>query len=322
MRAIVYKNYGDAGNMFLTDIPKPLPANNEVLIKVYASSVNSWDWDMVRGKPYIVRTGGWRTPRYPVLGADVAGVVESVGADVKRLKVGDRVFGDLSVCNWGGFAEYVAAKEEALALLPDAIPFTDAAAMPQAGILALQALRFGGDIKSGENILMNGAGGGVGTFVIQMANNAGAKVWSVDHGSKLEALAKQGAHKTIDYTKEDFVKLNTQFDRIIDVMALRKANQIKKALKPGGSYAIVGGKMSKIFQPRFLLNNLGCRKYNMGLVIHKPNEDDLNILAEYYRKGIIKPVIGTTYPLEETPAAIEHIAKGAAFGKLLVEVRR
>jgi NADPH:quinone reductase-like Zn-dependent oxidoreductase len=190
MKAVIYHNYGTAETLKLAGLQKPYPKENEVLVKVYAASVNSWDWDLLRGRPFLVRIGGFRKPKFNTLGADVAGVVESVGEKVVLFEPGDMVYGDLSAASWGGFAEYVCAPENALMIKPATMTFEQAAAVPQAGGLAIQALQYKGDLKKGQTVLINGAGGGVGSFAIQIAKSFGAEVTGVDSEVKLHTEAK------------------------------------------------------------------------------------------------------------------------------------
>jgi NADPH:quinone reductase-like Zn-dependent oxidoreductase len=212
MKAIVYHKYGSPEELKLQEIPKPIPKDNEALVKVVAVSINSWDWDLLRGEPLLIRMWGLFKPRYHILGSDIAGFVEAVGPKVKYLKPGDQVFGDLSSYGWGGFAEYVCAPEHALALKPANVTFEQAASIPQAGVLAYQGLFDYGKIKSGETVLINGAGGGVGTFAIQIAKSLGAQITGVDSHEKLEMLKELGADHTIDYKKEDFTNTGKHYD--------------------------------------------------------------------------------------------------------------
>jgi NADPH:quinone reductase-like Zn-dependent oxidoreductase len=220
MQAIVYDRYGSPDALKRREVAKPWPSDDEILIAVYASSVNSWDWDLLHGRPVLVRLAqAPRRPKFPILGADIAGRVEAVGAHVTRFRPGDEVFGDLSGGRWGGFAEYVCARADALAMKPAAIAFDEAAALPQAGVLALQGLRYAGPIQPGQAVLINGAGGGVGTLAVQIAKSFGADVTGVDTASKLDLIRALGADQVIDYARDDFASGSRRYDLILDLVA-------------------------------------------------------------------------------------------------------
>lgn len=247
MKAMVYTNYGSPDVLRLEEVAKPTARDNEVLIHVRASSPNAWDWDLLRGRPYLTRIGGVRNPRYNILGADIAGRVEAVGRDVKELSPGDEVFGDISGNGWGGFAEYVCARERVLTLKPNSMTFEQAAAVPQAAVLALQSLRKG-QIRAGHRVLIVGAGGGVGTFAVQIAKSSGANVTGVDRLDKLDMLRSIGADHVIDYAQEDFSRNGHQYDLIVDVVVNRSIFDYTRALAPRGSLVVVGGATGRIWQ--------------------------------------------------------------------------
>ncbi len=318
MKAIVYNKYGNTENLKLEEVQKPEPKENEVLIKVAAAAVNSWDWDRVRGRPYVLRFEGLTKPKYPIIGCDVAGIVEHVGADVKRLKVGDEVFGDLSTGAWGGFAEYVCADENVLAIKPENMSFEDAAAIPQAGVLALQGLKKGG-IRSGMKILINGAGGGVGTIGLQIAKHYGAEVTCVDKAEKLDLLKNLGADEVIDYKTTDFRDMGIQYDLILDNVASPPLSKYCGALKADGKFIVIGGKSGMIF--RVIVFGKMIKRFRgkeFSLLLHKPNREDLVELSELYLAGKMKPVIGHRFELSETPEAIKLIADGDVIGKAVI----
>ena len=318
MKAIRYHRYGSPDELKLEEVKQPVPGVNEVLVKVYASSINSWDWDLLHGKPWLVRIGGMRRPKYPTLGADIAGRVIMSGIDVTKFKPGDEVFGDLSASGWGGFGEYVCVQESVLTLKPHNLSFNEAAAVPQAGLLALQALRDKRKTMLGEKVLINGAAGGVGTFVIQLARLMGAEVTGVDTASKLDFISALGADHVIDYTKEDFTKNAERYDLILDVAAHRSIFDYKRVLTPGGAYVMVGGTMTSIFQA-MLLGPLQTG-VNIGVLFHKPNKD-LGHLKDLLTTGEIKPVIDRTFPLSEVPEAFRYYGGGANVrGKVVIEV--
>lgn len=319
MKAIVLTKYGSTESLQLREVEKPTPKANEVLIKIHASSINSWDWDLLRGKPFIVRLGGILKPKYKILGADISGRVEALGKNVKDFQLGDEVFGDISGCSWGGFAEYVCAHENVLALKPAAMTFEDAAAFPQAGVLALQGLRYKRMIHKEQKVLINGAGGGVGTFAIQIAKSFGAEVTGVDTTMKLEKLRAIGADYVIDYTQEDFTKNGKRYDLVLDVVGDRSVFDLQRALNPDGIYAMVGGTTSRILQVLFFapwFSLIG--KKRMGLLIHRPNRKDLDFIKTLFESGKVAPVIDRYYPLSKLPDALRYYGEGQVNGKLVI----
>jgi NADPH:quinone reductase-like Zn-dependent oxidoreductase len=320
MKAMVYTNYGSPDVLRLEEVAKPTARDNEVLIHVRASSLNAWDWDLLRGRPYLTRIGGVRNPRYNILGADVAGRVEAVGRDVKELSPGDEVFGDISGNGWGGFAEYVCARERVLTLKPNCMTFEQAAAVPQAAVLALQSLRKG-QIRAGHRVLIVGAGGGVGTFAVQIAKSSGANVTGVDRLDKLDMLRSIGADHVIDYAQEDFSRNGHQYDLIVDVVVNRSVFDYTRALAPRGSLVVVGGATGRILQT-VTLGPLVSRlsKKTMGVVLHRPNKKDLEAISELVVSGQIVPVIDTSYPLHEVAEAFRYFGKGNAKGKVVITV--
>lgn len=321
MKAIVYHEYGPPDVLKLEEIEKPTPKDDEVLIKVHAASVNSWDLDLLKGD-FTNRLifGGLRKPKLQILGCDVAGQVEAVGADVKRFQPGDAVFGDISACGWGAFAEYVCARENALTLKPTNINFAQAAAMPQAGLLALQGLRDKQPIQPGQKVLINGAGGGVGTFAIQMAKVWGAEVTGVDSTQKLAMMRTLGADHVLDYTQTDFTRTGQHYDLILDVMARRSLVDYQRALCPTGMLVIVGGSMGIIFQTlirgRWFAKT---RSKKFEILMHKPNKD-MALLIELFEAGKVVPTIGRSYPLAETAQALRALGAGQAQGKIIITV--
>jgi len=244
MKAIWYSQYGNPDILQLKEVDKPKPKKNEVLVKVYASSINSWDWDLLKGKPFLVRIiGGLLKPKEKILGADIAGVVETAGEGVKDFKPGDEVFGDIANAGFGGFAEYVSVPEKLLAKKSAAMSFEESASLPQAGLLMLQGLRYKKPLQAGQHLLINGAGGGVGTLGLQYAKALGCKVTCVDRESKFGILRSLGADHLIDFTKEDYTRSGVQYNYILDVIAHRKIADYKRALKPGGVFSMIGGSM-------------------------------------------------------------------------------
>lgn len=319
MKAIVYNKYGTSNVLQLKEIEIPALNENEVLVKVHAVSVNSWDWDLLRGKPFMNRIGAFLKPKYKILGADIAGRIEAIGSEVNRFSVGDEVFGDISWCGWGGFAEYVSVNAEALTLKPASMTFEEAAAIPQAGVLALQGLRDKGQIHEGKKVLINGAGGGVGTFALQIAKFHGAEVTCVDSKDKLETLKSIGANHVIDYTEDDFTKNGQLYDLILDVVGSRSIYDYKRVLNPKGRYVMIGGTTSLILQILLLgpfIKKTESKK--IELLIHKPNKEDQEYLKELYVAGVLVPIIDRQFPLSEVGEAINHLAEGHAKGKVIV----
>jgi NADPH:quinone reductase-like Zn-dependent oxidoreductase len=318
MQAMVYTKYGSPDVLHLVEIEKPTPTKFEVLVEVRAASANSWDWDLLRGVPIFNRLGGPLKPQYKILGADIAGRVEAVGGNARKFQPGDEVFGDLSGCGWGGFAEYVCAHEDALALKPAGMTFEEAAAVPQAGVLAVQGLRDKGQIQSGQQVLVNGAGGGVGTFAVQLAKAFGAEVTGVDSPGKLDMLRSIGADHVIDYTQEDFTQNGRCYDLILDVVACRSIFGYRRALKPRGFYVIIGGSTATILQIVFLgplISMIEGKK--ISLLLYEPNKG-LDYMTELIEAGKIVPVIDRCYPLKQVPEAIKYLGEGHAKGKLVI----
>lgn len=319
MKAMVYNKYGTTNVLNLKEIEIPALKQNEVLVKVHAVSVNSWDWDLLRGKPFMNRIGGLFKPKYNILGADIAGRVEAVGREVEDIAVGDEVFGDISWCGWGGFAEYVCVNAEALTLKPASMTFEEAAAIPQAGVLALQGLRDKGRIHKAKSVLINGAGGGVGTFALQIAKLHGAEVTCVDSKKKLDTLTSLGADYVIDYSEEDFTKKGQSYDLILDVVGSRSIFDYKRALNPKGTYVMIGGTTSLILQLLLLGPMISkTEDKKMTILIHKPNKKDQNFLKELFIAGKFAPFIGKCFSLNQTEEAIRYLGEGNAKGKVVV----
>jgi len=319
MKAIVYEKYGPPDVLQLKEIEKPVPKENEVLIKIRAASVTFGDLAAVRGEPFMVRfTLGLREPKYKTPGKDVAGEVEAVGANVKEFKVGDAVFGDLSECGWGAFAEYVSAPENAIVHKPANSSFEEAAAVPESGVVALQGLRGLGQIQSGQKVLIYGASGGIGTFAVQIAKSFGTHVTGVCSTRNLDLVHSLGADLVIDYTKEDFTQNGQQYDLILATAGYRSLFDYKRALAPGGRYVATGGEMAQIFQPMLLgpwLSTDGRKMTNLAM---KPNKNDLAFVKELIEAGKVKPVIDKCFPLSEVPEALRYYGQGRSRGKVVV----
>ncbi|MCG7345850.1 NAD(P)-dependent alcohol dehydrogenase [Sporosarcina sp. ACRSL] len=321
MKAIVYTKYGSPDVLTAQEVEKPRPNDHEVLVKIHAVSVNSWDWDRLRGKPLLTRLeGGPFKPKYKILGVDIAGQVIAVGKDVKELRLGDDVFGDISGCGWGGFAEYVCVPEHALSYKSPSMTFEEAAAIPQAAVLALQGLRNKGKLRAGQKVLINGAGGGVGTFALQLAKMHGAEVTGVDSACKLDLLKSMGADEVIDYMQEDFLQRGLKYDLILDVVGSRSIFDFKRVLHPKGAYVMVGGPPSRIFQLLFLGPLISITGKKMSILIHKPNKQDQNMMKELFEADHVIPIIDRCYPLNKTAEALRYVGEGHARGKVVIRV--
>lgn len=322
MKAITFSEYGPAEVLQLVEVPKPVPKGNEVLVKVRAASVNAADWRMMSASPFLVRfySGLFRPKRVTSLGGDVAGVVEVVGPDVTRFKPGDEVFGEVFASGFGGFAEYKCAFESELELKPVNISFEEAAALPLAGMTALQGLRDVGRIKVGQRVLINGASGGVGTFAVQLARHFGAEVTAVCSAAKMEQARTLGADHVIDYTQQDFIRSGERYDLILAVNGVRSILDYRRALAPQGRYAMIGGGSKQLFQALLFgpLLSLGGRK--MAAVTAKANLQDLRLLKELVEAGRLKAVIDKRYPLEQTADAVRYVEQGHAGGKVVVVI--
>jgi NADPH:quinone reductase-like Zn-dependent oxidoreductase len=320
MKAIVYTEYGLPDVLQLKEVERPTPKDNEVLIKVHAVSVNASDWESLRGRPLYARLGGLRKPRKRILGSDIAGQVEAVGTNVKQFQLGDEVFGDILDLR-GGFAEYVCAPENKLALKPASMTFEEAAAIPQAAVIALQGIRDKGQVQSGQRVLINGAGGSAGTFAVQLAKLYGAEVTGVDNTGKLDLMRSLGADHVIDYTQEDFTENGKQYDLILDVVAHRSVFAYKRALRPNGSYFFVGGSVATIFQILLLGPWIrGTTGKKIRILAVQPNTEDVDFMKELIEAGKVTPVIDRTYPLSEVPDAIGYVGEGHAKGKVVISV--
>jgi NADPH:quinone reductase-like Zn-dependent oxidoreductase len=320
MKAIVYTKYGPPEVLQLKEVAKPTPRDDEVLIKVQAVSVNRSDWEGLRGKPLYARIGGLLKPRHQILGSDVAGRVEMAGRNIRRFRPGDEVFGDV-LGRLGGFAEYVCARESALALKPASMTFEEAAAIPQSAVIALQGIRDKGQAQPGQKVLVNGAGGGAGTFAVQLAKLYGAEVTGVDNAGKLDFMRSLGADHVIDYTREDFTKNGKQYDLILDVVANRSVFACKRALGSNGSYFLAGGSVATIFQILLLgpwIRATTGKKIRVLAV--NSNLQDLVYIAELCEAGKVVPVIDRRFPLSEVPEAIRYLGEGRTKGKVVITV--
>ncbi len=322
MKAIVHTEYGSPDVLHLKEVEKPIPKDDEVLVKVYAASVNAAESHMVRGKPFLLRLmiGAILKPKKTIPGAAIAGRVEAIGRNVKQFQPGDEVFGDLSECGWGAFAEYVCAREDALVLKPANTTFETAAAVPLAAVTALQGLRKG-QIRSGQKVLINGAGGGVGTFAVQIAKSFGAEVTAVCSTRNVDMVRSIGADHVIDYTQEDFTKSGQRYDLIIAANGYHPISDYKRALSPNGTYVMTGGADKQLYEVMLRgpwISMTGSQK--MGNLMAKPNNQDLAFMKGLVEAGKVKPVIDRCYPLAEVPEALRYLEEGHAQGKIVITV--
>jgi NADPH:quinone reductase-like Zn-dependent oxidoreductase len=314
MKAIVYTKYGPPDVLQLKEVEMPTPREDEVLTKVHAASVNYSDWVFVRGEPFMIRLmgSGLLKPKNTILGADIAGRVEAVGRSVTQFQPGDEVYGDLSVCGWGGFAEYVSVPENALALKPANLTFEEAAAVPQAAIVALQGLRDEGKIQPGQKVLINGASGGIGTFAVQIAKSFGAEVTGVCSTRNTGLVRSIGADHVIDYTREDFTQNGQRYNLILDIKAYRSISDYERALSPKGIYVLAGGSVVRILQAAMTRNE---RMVNFQV---RPNQKDFVTMTELLEAGKVVPVIDRCYPLSEAAEAVRYYGEGHARGKVTI----
>jgi NADPH:quinone reductase-like Zn-dependent oxidoreductase len=320
MKAIRKPRYGPPEVLELRDVAVAALGPGQVLVRVHASSVNALDWHELRGEPLLVRmTDGWRRPKDASLGTDVAGVVEAIGAGADGVEIGQRVFGVAK----GAFAQLVVARATNLVPIPANLSFQQAGAVPVAATTALQALRDQGRIERGQAVLVHGAGGGVGTFAVQIAKALGGTVTAVSGSRNVELLRSIGADEVIDYTREDFTRRAGHFDLVVDVAGTRSVAATRRALKPEGSYVLVGGPSGRWLRPmdRFLtvvVQNRFTRQRLVGF-ISKISRNDLMTLAGWLESGTISPVIDRTFPLCDVPAAIRYVEERRASGKVVIE---
>jgi NADPH:quinone reductase-like Zn-dependent oxidoreductase len=311
MKALTFHKYGSHEALNLEEVEKPTPKDNEVLVKVKAASINSWDWELLQGKPFVNRMmfGLLKPKKINILGCDIAGRIEAVGKKVKQFKLGDEVFGDLSAGGWGGYAEYVCS-----------------------GLLALQGLRKGQlqlnktnqeQINPAQKVLINGASGGSGTFAVQIAKSFGAEVTGVCSTKKMDFVRSLGADHVIDYAREDFTKNGQQYDLILDAQAYHSIFDYKRALNPKGIYVMHGGGSSQAYQTIFLgplLSMISSKK--MGILMHKPNIDDLDIMNTLFEEDKVIPVIDKHFPLSQGAEAMRYYGEGHAKGKVVITMKQ
>ena len=323
MQAIVYQRYGSPDVLELQDIPTPTPTEGQVLLRVHVASVNPYDWHFLRGTPSFIRPFiGMRRPKFPRLGADVAGVVEAVGAKAAPFKAGDAVFGTAK----GSFAEYACAAASQLALKPQEISFEQAACLPIAGVTALQGLRDKGKVETGKTVLINGAAGGVGTFAVQIAKSFGARVTGVCSARNVELLRSIGADEVIDYNHEDFARSAQHYDLLFDLVGNRSLSDCLRTVHPRGTYISCGGggpdRSSWGLLAGMLQNAVrsAFSSQKMPGLLAKINGEDLAILSNLVQRGTVIPVVDHTYSLREVAEAVRHVESGHVHGKVVIAV--
>jgi NADPH:quinone reductase-like Zn-dependent oxidoreductase len=320
MKAIVYTGYGSPDVLRLQEVPKPAPAEDEVLIKIRAVSINGSDREALVGKPLYARIGGIRSPGHPILGSDIAGRVEGVGTNHTEFRVGDEVFGELPGYH-GGFAEYACTHGRTLARRPAGLTSAQAAAIPQAGVIALNGIIKQGRVQPGQHVLINGAGGSCGSFAIQLAKMQGAEVTGVDNSHKLDFMRSLGADHVIDHTRQSFTQNGKRYDLILDLIAHRSIFASVRSLKRGGTYYFVGGSTAIIFQILLLGPFVrGTTGRNVRMLIVPQNRADLLAIAELCETGRIVPAIDRQFPFNETPAAMRYVSEGLAKGKVVINM--
>lgn len=320
MKAIVYDAYGPPDVLRLADVETPAPKDDQIRIKVRAVSINGSDREHLIGKPIYARMGGLRKPGNPILGSDIAGQVEAVGKNHTEFKTGDEVFGELPGYH-GGFAEYACTDGKTLAHKPASLTFEQAAAIPQAGVIAWRGICNQGRVQPGQRVLINGAGGSAGSFAIQLAKLSGAEVTGVDNLHKLDFMRSLGADHVIDYAQDDFTQSGKQYDLILDLIAHRSAFTYQRALRPGGTYFFTGGSVAVLFQISLMGPLIkGTTGKNVRMLAVPQNRNDLMAISELCESGKITPVIDRHYSLAEVPQAFHYINEGRAKGKIVVTV--
>ena len=327
MQAIVYCDYGSADVLKLEDIEKPTPGDDDVLVRVRAAALNPLDWHYMRGTPYIMRMEtGLRKPKVTRLGVDFAGTVEAVGKNVTQFKPGDDVFGGRT----GAFAEYVTVRQDrSVVLKPRNLTFEQAASVPVAAITALQGLRDEGNVQPGQKVLINGASGGVGTFAVQIARSFGADVTGVCSTRNLDMVRSIGAGRVVDYTKEDFTRVDERYDVVLDNVGNRSLLDVRHVMNPEGKYILIGGGgpddgrwIGPLIKPIKAVVLSWFVRQDMGMHLAELNREDLTVLRDLMQAGKVTPVIDRTYPLSEVPEAIRYLETGRARGKVVITLEQ
>ena len=321
MQAIIQHRYGTPDDLRLMEVEIPVPKHNEVLVRIHAAAVNDWELGLLEGKPLFMRLFlGLFRPKVKIMGCEIAGVIESVGGDNSKFKPGDKVYGDLSASGFGAFAEYVCAREDAVMHMPSNLSFEQAAAIPHAAMLAQQSLQDIAGMQQGQSLLINGAGGGVGTLAVQMAKMYKLQVTGVDSTAKQEYMTLLGFDRVIDYLQEDFTRSGKQYDLILDTKTSRSPLNYARALKPGGTYVTVGGSMPRVLQCLVFAKWISMtQKKTLRVLALKPNRG-LNHFTGLIEAGKILPAIDSRFPLAEAPQALKHFASARHKGKVIISV--
>ena len=321
MKAITFYQYGSPDVLQMEDIPKPVPADDDILVKVHATAANPLDWHLMRADPFLVRLGeGFWKPKSNILGADFAGIVEAVGKDVTEFQPGDAVFGSKGK---DGFAEYICVKEKHIVLKPEHLSFEDAASVGVVALTAVQGLRDSGNIQAGQKVLINGASGGIGTFAVQYAKSKGAEVTGVCSGRNVELVKSLGADHVVDYTKEDFTRRTDKYDLIYDTVGNRSVWDYKRALAPDGKTVIAGFTTIPWLFSVILFSGFATRNSNQSIgmmPVASTKKEDLIYIKDLLASGKVKAVIDKCYPFEETAEAIRYLETGRARGKVIVNI--
>jgi len=320
VKAVVYSQYGSPDVLRLTDVPTPVPKDDEILIRIHAVSLNRSDWEVLTGTPAYARIGGLLKPGRAILGSDIAGRVEAVGRAHTEFKPGDDVYGDI-MATLGGFAEYVCTRGRNVVRKPEWMSYEQAATIPQAGVIAMRGICVIGQVQSRERVLINGGGGGSGMFAIQLAKLQRADVTAVDNGGKLDFMRAMGADHVIDYAREDFTTRGEQYDLILDLLAERSVFAYARALRTGGRYYAVGGALGtflQIFLVAPWLTRSGGRR--IRLLFALPNKKDITAMAALCESGAVRVAIDRTYRLAEIPEALRYLGEGRAKGKVVIKI--
>lgn len=311
MKAVVYDKSKSPDFLILREVEKPIPSDNEVLVKIFKVSVNAADYRSM--KLGII-------PKRKILGADISGQVEAVGKNISMFKIGDEVLGDTASCGFGGFAEYTVASEKILVQKPPAISFEIAAAIPMASVTALQALRDKGNLKQGEKVLIYGAGGGVGTFAVQLAKHFGAEVTALCGEKNIDIIKSLGADHIIDYSKEDFTRSGDTYDLVLAVNGNQSLFTYRKVLSPEGVCVLVGGALSQIIKTLLSRPFMSIGSKKLKILSAKQNTKDLEYILKLVEEGKVKPVIDRHYPIDKTAEAVRYLSEGHSHGKVIIDV--
>ncbi|WP_249869567.1 NAD(P)-dependent alcohol dehydrogenase [Oceanobacillus saliphilus] len=317
MKAFVTNKYGSPDVLELQDVEKPICKDNQVLVNVHATSINYGNIVLLRGTPFVARFAfGITKPKFKIPGGDIAGTIEAVGKNVKNFQVKDEVFGDLSSSGWGGFAEYVAVPENSIALKPKNFSFEEAAALPMAASTSLQALRNKGNVQEGQEVLIYGASGGVGTFAVQIAKALGANVTAVCSTRNVDIIKSLGIDHVIDYKKETIFEKDNTYDLILGVNGYQPISEYLRALKSNGKFILVGGSPKQM--PQAMFRSIGNKQINIFMQSHK--QEDLKFIKELVEKNQLTAVIDRRFSFNELPNAFKYFEEGHAQGKLVVKV--